>query len=284
MAGQITDMTAAASLALTDLMEVTVDPGGTPLTRKATLEQQRARLLAALGGIAPVAVTAAATATIDRFHLCTGTSANYELALPAASGLGGHFVGVLMGIPSALTKLVTLNANSSEKIDDALLRPMWALETALLYCDGSNWSKVSGKTIPMAAVADRAAAQSIASGAYAKILLDTTRWSYGPGLVDIGNSKFVLQRSGRYQVSNFGRLDIAVSTNVVAGVFVNGSEAFRGETTSAVTQSATASQPIDGVAADEIDLRIYNGGLGSESTNSAAGVQPRLAITEIPSW
>lgn len=39
MAGKITDMTAATSVASTDIVEVTVDPGGTPLTRKATLAQ-----------------------------------------------------------------------------------------------------------------------------------------------------------------------------------------------------------------------------------------------------
>lgn len=94
-----------------------------------------------------ISVTDAVTATIGRMHLCSGTSADYTVTLPAASGNTGKMIGFRMS--SALTKLVTLDGNSSETIDGAATRIMWAGETAILMCDGSNWFKIAGKTIPM---------------------------------------------------------------------------------------------------------------------------------------
>jgi len=94
-----------------------------------------------------ISITGATTATISRMHVCSGTSADYTVTLPAVSGNTGKFIGFRMA--SGLTKLVTLDGNGSETIDGATTRVMWANEAAILYCDGSTWTKVAGKSIPM---------------------------------------------------------------------------------------------------------------------------------------
>jgi hypothetical protein len=113
---------------------------------------------------AEISVTGAVTATIGRMHVCSGTSADYTVTLPAASGNTGKFIGFRMA--SGLTKLVTLDGNSAETIDGLTTRIMRFNESAILFCDGSNWFKVAGRSVPM----------------YARARYEnggTTRFSYG---------------------------------------------------------------------------------------------------------
>lgn len=93
-------------------------------------------------------ITGTATAVIGRLNVCSGTSANYTVTLPAVSGNSGKYIGFRMA--AGLTKLVTLDGDGTETIDGATTRVMWAGETALLYCDGSTWTKMAGKTLTLA--------------------------------------------------------------------------------------------------------------------------------------
>jgi len=109
-----------------------------------------------------IAITGVYTMGSNSFgnlHFCSGTTANYTLTLPAVSGNTGKIVTIQMS--NTLTKLVTVDANGSEMIDGALTRIMWANESCVLYCDGSAWRKVGGRTIPMVSAISPSATQSI---------------------------------------------------------------------------------------------------------------------------
>ncbi len=123
-----------------------------------------------------VSVTGAVTAAVGKMHVCSdsGTPADYTVTLPAVSGNTGKLIGFRMS--SALTKLVTLDGNSTETIDGATTRIMWAGETAILLCDGKEWKKIAGKTIPMQAVLKLASPQLFEYNT--KTLLNYTSLTY----------------------------------------------------------------------------------------------------------
>jgi len=150
---------------------------------------------------AEVAVGSATTATAAKMHVCSGTTANYALTLPAAATWTGKFIGIR--ISTAMTKLLTVTANGGETIDGAATRIMWAGESAILYSDGSNVFKVAGKSIPQVCHlqlgADTAAvtvnvATKVSCGTY-----DSTRSNYA-AMGDTANGKIVIARPGMYSL------------------------------------------------------------------------------------
>jgi len=163
-----------------------------------------------------VSITGTTTLTSNAFgqlHQCSGTSANYAVTLPAASGNAGKIISFQM--VSGLTKLVTITGNGSETIDDSNTRIMWANETAVLYCDGTAWTKIGGKTIPMiGAMYKSGATQTIATATDTKIVTQ----SVSPvdtgvsGMADTANSRIIIQRAGRYNILATTRIT-NISTN-----------------------------------------------------------------------
>lgn len=149
---------------------------------------------------AEISITGTATLTGSAFgkmHVSTGTTADYTITLPAATGNAGKLIGFRMA--PALTKIVTVDANASELIDGATTRVMWANEVAVLLCDGTSWTKIAGKSIPIAATATRVSAQSIASGVVTTIDLDTA--AYDPAsIIDLGTDRITIKRPGTYSV------------------------------------------------------------------------------------
>jgi hypothetical protein len=220
-----------------------------------------------------IAVTGATTATIDRWHRCTGTSANYTLTLPAASGNTNHFIGIIMGSTSTLTRLVTVDGNASETIDGSLTRVMWSNEVAVLKCDGSNWNKVAGKSIPMHAAINLSSSQSgVVSGAFTKINFaqivsgnDNTSTLAVP-MGDTTNSRINILRPGSYNVVNtitFENLSIA-SNRCHCELVINGAPGTgitigAGETFGALNgypAPAVVSPPTNLVATDFIQTYV----------------------------
>lgn len=198
------------------------DPGGTPVSQKITLLD----LLFAAGD---VSVTGATTATIGRMHVCSGTTADYTVTLPAASGNAGKLIG--FRISPALTSLITLDGNSSETIDGALTRIMWAEEAAILSCDGSNWFKIGGKTRAMSAEMYASASADVPSRIHTKVGLDTIVSNLG-GMADTANRRFNIKRPSVYLLTpiirfcaaspNHGAQFSVACTRVISGIYLNG--------------------------------------------------------------
>lgn len=147
-----------------------------------------------------VSVTGAVTAAVGKMHVCSdsGTPADYTVTLPAVSGNTGKMIGFRMS--SALTKLVTLDGNSSETIDGAATRIMWAGETAILLCDGTEWKKIAGRSIPMVSGLHLDANQnSITSGQWVIVNLDESCINAAPAAMqDIANHRLKILRPSIY--------------------------------------------------------------------------------------
>ena len=156
-------------------------------------------------GAGEISVTGETTATIGRMHVCSGTAADYNVFLPTPAGNAGKLIGFRMS--PLLTKFVTLigtgePGTGTGSIDHAASRTMWTSEAAILYCDGADWFKVAGKTIPMTATAAPSGNTSIAGSlASTKISLNTVV-SDPSGLVDTGTGAIIARRDGTLEVTS----------------------------------------------------------------------------------
>lgn len=175
-----------------------------------------------------VSITGATTATISKMHVCSGTSANYTLSLPSVSGNTGKLLGVRMS--PALTKIVTIDAGSGVTIYgfsvSGQTRKMWAKESAILYCDGSNWHAIANNTIPMSCNMARATSLSGGSGAL-NIPMDTTVSDPTGQMADTTtNFGITFVRPGTYLMLGTASYSSLASnaTNIQAKLNVNGTQ------------------------------------------------------------
>lgn len=248
-----------------------------------------------------IAITGAGTATIGRMHLCTGTSADYTVTLPAVSGNAGKLIGFRMGNAAALTKLVTLDANASEKIDDSLTRVMWANEVAILYCDGTQWTKIAGKSIPMITAVGLFNAQAaIVTATTTKVLIDTV-WVDTASQADISNHLINIRRAGTYSVTPQVRLfgiaaavPRALAVAMLGTAYINANVRAAAEanlTSTAYAVLVTAAQFATFSAGDQITLWGFQDSgsnctfySGSSEGASFSNAFPMLTVEEKVSW
>lgn len=164
-----------------------------------------------LTGLTDIAVTGTVTlassalsngpATL-KWHVCTGTTGDYTVTLPAVSGNAGKYLAFRMG--QALTKLVTLKGNGSEVIDGSNTRVMFAGESAILYCDGAAWFKVAGKSIPMHTSMRyyNGSTIQVAQGAWTKIQFTYNLIDVG-GMADLTSKRVNIRRPGDYYLTAY---------------------------------------------------------------------------------
>lgn len=227
-----------------------------------------------------IAITGATTATVGRAHLCSGTTADYAVTLPAASGNAGRLISFRMS--PALTKIVTIDADGAELIDAQATRAMHDGESAILLCDGAGWFKIAGKTIPLTAQVNRAAAQSIDNATVTKILFDETTFDTA-GVADITtNDRIDVKRAGRYLVTA-GWYVPSGSGQAQSRVHINGAER---KTVLMTTFPAlpVVTEAFELTVGDYIELHVYQTTGGSVNTDTATPTRPRLTVVEIPAW
>lgn len=240
-----------------------------------------------------VAVTG--TVTLDstafgKMHKCSGTTADYTVTLPAASGNSGKFIGFRM--EGGLTKLVTLDGNASETIDGTTTRIMWANETAVLMCDGTGWVKIFGKSIPMFANMKRTTAQSITNATETIVAMGSTVDDNSGLLADTTNGRVNIKRPGIYNCSGFVTLESMASGNSVSGGVsknaAGGNDSPNASNNFSVSGSgfvaASSAANFKCVAGDFIVTWVFHNNGASKNTRTAATVQPTLSVAEIPSW
>lgn len=256
------------------------------LTAKFASDLPSYDMLSTLTG-AEISVTTTTTLTISRMHVCSGTSADYTVTLPAASGNGGKFIGVRMS--PGLTKFVTLDGNGSETIDLALNRVMWAGEVAILFCDGANWFKVAGKTIPMSAaltLPGSGAVQTISTATMTKIINSTATNPTG-AMTDTGNYEITIRRSGIYDLFAIVVWD-ALPGNVVRmlnRIFKNTSTELVGSEVNGVTggyPSYDCRKIVPLVAGDILHQSCYQN-YGSNLSVFGTDIGG-IFVMEIPTW
>jgi hypothetical protein len=182
---------------------------------------------------------------------------------------------------NALTKLVTIDGNASETIDGSTTRVMWAGETAILLCDGSNWVKIAGKSISIVAQMSRDAAQAISNGSVTKVAFDAVVFN-SAGMADATtNDRFDIKRTGKYSISA-GWFRSAAG-QVQSRIHVDGSEV---KTQLSLDTSALPiiSEVFSLTAGAYVEFHIYQDSGSSINTETASATRPRMTLTEIASW
>lgn len=183
-------------------------------------------LLSALTA-AEVSVTGTTTLTssaFGRMHVCSGTSADYTVTLPPVSGNSGKIIGFRMA--SGLTKLVTLDGDGTEAIDGETTRVLWKNESAVLLCDGTAWTKIAGKSIPMLCTMYPAAALTVNDNTATKVPLDTTSSDNTGFLADpTTNKRINIKRKSLYFITAtaYYNSGTQIANIVQARIHVNGS-------------------------------------------------------------
>ena len=241
-----------------------------------------------------VSITAATTLTSTAFgkmHVCSGTTADYTVGLPAVSGNAGKIIGFRMA--SSLTKLITLDGNGTETIDGELIRTMWARETAILMCDGTEWIKIAGKSIPFNIrlqlqdnndALDRA--QQISSDAMTKVLHNEFLASV-PSLYNTSNSTVIISREGTYNIIANTQWDASSpwsASRVLNRVFVNNAEALFGEM--AMTSGTYLGAALPGVLILQPGDVLYHAVYQTSGSNQYlyGNRSCYLQIIEVPIW
>lgn len=147
-----------------------------------------------------VDITTTGTATLSSWNHCTATSADYTVTLPTVSGNAGKFIGIWIDPTS--TKLVTIKGNAAETIDGSNTRIMWANETAVLYCDGTKWAKVAGKSIPMSGTLGFTSNQTYANNTNALLTWTTSLDLSAPAAFQTAaTARMTALRPGRYAIT-----------------------------------------------------------------------------------
>ena len=231
--------------------------------------------------------TTLTTASLGLLNICTGTSANYTVTLPSASSSSGKTIGLQMGTATTLTKLVTISAAGSDKIDGSTTRIMWSNETAVLFSDGTNWYKTSGKTIPMVAGQTVNATQSIATGptAYKKTLGTVYAANCPSAMNDTANSRVIIQRASIYNVIASTRIfNLSSATNLETFIYIDSTEQGIHSRYSTVgdycAMSFSMQYTLNSNQVIEVYARQYSGGNQTYLDNN----MNNLFVTEIPQW
>jgi hypothetical protein len=244
---------------------------------------------------AEVSITGATTLTsaaFDHLHTCSGTTANYTVTLPAVSGNAGKFVAFRMA--ATLTKFVTLAGNAAEAIDGSNTRILWANETAVLYCDGTAWTKVGGKSIPMAAVMALSATAGAATFAgstnyvipYDVVLTDNTG-----AMADTTNHKITVVRGSVYLCSIFVRWNslpgnqarlIGAMVPYGGGAYIIGMD-ISGQGGGYPVETCTQTATLAAGAAVEGNAVHFNGS-NLQLYGDSVGDGNLMALLEVPQW
>ena len=229
----------------------------------------------------PVSITGETTATISKMHVCSGTSVNYTVTLPSPSGNANKLIGFRMS--PGLTKFVTLDAGASVSINGVQTRLMWANESVILLCDGSNWFKIGGITIPMSCNMIRTSSLSSAGGAI-KISMDATASDPTGAMTDTDQINII--RPGNYLMigtSSFSSLS-SNATNLQAKLAINGSYV-RNVTTNGLSGGYVSVECMHTAilnTSDKFSLYAYTS--IAVTFYTSAPYENQISVLEMPSW
>ena len=169
--------------------------------------------------------TTPTTLTIGKHHIITETTADRTHTLPAVSGNSGRQISIQ--IAASTTKLITIDGNASETIDGALTRIMWAGEAATLLCNGTTWSKIAGKSIPMQGAIRMSTNQTFNANVATTLTFDTQWMLNAPSnFIVPASNRIVALRPNLYHCEAMCHMNATNGTacNVYAILFKNTTE------------------------------------------------------------
>lgn len=239
-----------------------------------------------------VGVTSAGALNFGKMHSCTATSADYTVTLPSPSSNAGKLVGIR--IASSSTKLVTVDAGAGNTIDGQRTRIMWANEVAILVAngDGTSWTKIAGKTLPMSGGITGSGNLTFASGVTTLL----TNWNNSlfldapPAFQVLASQRLVALRPGRYTVTIFGAINTTNPSSALCFLVAskNGTANTAYDEKWSVASNAlglNATLIVSLVVGDYIaPYGTYIGGSFATSYLIADAGNNFLTVTEIPTW
>lgn len=238
------------------------------------------------------AATTLVAAAFGRMHVCSGTTASYDVTLPAASGNVGRLLGFRMS--PDLTEIVTLRGAGSDLIDGLAARPMWAEETALLYCTGTGWVKLAGRSVPMMCQMYPTEAVTLADSVITKIpLAGVVRDTTGKMADPTTNKRVNVIRGGTYFMQGlvYFQAGAQASYNTQARLHVNGTVAPLGtggfllDVPAARSFLSSVTAEVAVAAGDYVELYGYqSNGLGGSRQNYFGNVNHCLSLSEKITW
>lgn len=276
-------LTALSALALDDLVYAVDVSDTTDHTSGSSRSLTALNLLKyTLHGHTEISITGATTATIGRMHVCSGTSADYTVTLPTAVGNAGQLISLRMS--NSLTKLVTLDGNSTETIDGSLTRVMHDGESAVLMSDGANWFKIAGRSKPFYATMRRITSDvATSSGVSTKITLNEA-YEDSLSLANTATGSITPKRTGKHIVS--GQAGFKSMTGIAqTHIYINSSlrlfakSYMVSELPAAYVQ---ANITLNAGEAVELYARQDTGSINVEGNGSY--LTTYLSILEVPNW
>jgi len=229
-----------------------------------------------------ISITTTATATLGAMHVCSGTSADYIVTLPTAVGNANKFMSFRMS--TALTKIVTLDANGTETINDALTRIMHAGESAILISDGVQWLKTSGVSIPLIAKSHRNSSNQsgVASATWTPLVSDA-QVSGPTAMWDAANTRLKCIRPGNYNLTAFAQSVTTITDAWYLSCSVNGGSFSDYPSAGAFAASLVASRPYIMSLNDYAQPAVYVIQSGT-TTWYGSPVPNSIVVQEIVTW
>jgi hypothetical protein len=269
---------------------VKIDANGNHIANGSACGSGGSDLLSTLTS-AEISITGATTATISRMHVASGTSADYTITLPACASNAGKFIGFRMAPIASLSKLVTLDANSTETIDGSLTRVMWAEESAILLCDGTNWFKIAGKSRPMMATMHLSANQTgVVTSTMTKVNLNSTDVDNTGLMANTGSNRIDIKRAATYDVSGTAVIELSgtASARNLTQLRKNDSQVGYNEAsaTAAGIGAPLARSVISWAVGDNVSLAGFHmkGSNASFFGGALSDGACQLTVIEIPQW
>ena len=172
---------------------------------------------------------------------------------------------------------------------------MWAGESAILLCDGSNWFKVSGKTIPMACRMYRASSSQTGFTSGTIIKVQMTGGDGMAAMVDTGSYRALIKRTGMYEIAAAVLMDGSTYASDVTnsylrviqntngdggtGTVMEASKFVKASVWSGPAQTSVLSLTL----ADNLTLWLAQNS-GSSVKVYYGSAYTYLTVTEIPAW
>lgn len=234
------------------------------------------------GSVAITGATTLTTSAFGKLHICTGTSADYTVTLPAVASSAGKMIAFI--VSSAMTKLLTLKGNGSELIRDSNTRIMWAGESATLYCDGTVWHKIAGTTIPMMVTRYLGSNQSIPSSTYTLAQCRQNSVAQCPAAALAANDVFTALRPGNLNISvAYDASGWGSTVSLIGHAYRNGSVLARDSdyTSSSYPRAGGTYTGVPCVVGDTYSLYMW---AGAAFTLNGGSTATSFTVTEVPNW
>jgi hypothetical protein len=236
--------------------------------------------------MAPTAITSTTTAgTSPALYLCSPSSSNIDVDLPAASGNSGLRIGVKMVNSSSGTRTVTIDANGSDTIDGAASVVLYVDNDYVeVQCDGSDWWVIVDGRLGHEAIIRRSSAQSISNNTVTTISFDNVERDFG-NIATTGTTPITIRREGFYLFSaSINLTGIDDQERLALRIAQNGSYRNYVDTWASGNDRELAvnlTVLLRCASGDTIDMRVYHNEGGSLNTSTTDEDEPRLSVMEV---